>query len=58
MIRAYTGGRNAEKNHLWLAFGGERGGGGGRHVKMPKNTTSGSHLDAREVVVVGFVLKC
>jgi len=39
-----------EKNHLWLAFGCE-GGGGGSHIETTKMTTSGSHLDAREVVV-------
>jgi len=42
-----------EKNHLWLTFGCERGGGGGSCVEMMKRTTSGLHLDAREVVVVG-----
>jgi len=46
-----------EKNHLWLAFGCEGGDGGGRHVKTPKITTSGSRLDAREVMVVGGVSK-
>jgi hypothetical protein len=39
-------------NHLRLAFGCEGGGSGGRRVETPKKTTSGSHLDAREVVVV------
>jgi len=43
--------RNGEMNHLRLAFGSEGGGGGGRHVEMAKWTTSGSRLDAREVVV-------
>jgi len=38
-------------DHLRLAFGHEGGGGGGVHVEMPKSTTSGSHLDVREVVV-------
>ena len=41
-----------EKNHLQLAFGCEGGGGGGIRVKTTKMTTSGSRLDAREVVVV------
>jgi len=50
-------GRNAEKNHLQLAFGREGGGGGGRRVETPNKTTPGSRLDAREVVVVGGVLK-
>ena len=44
--------KTTEKDHLWLAFGCEDGGGGGSHVETPKNTTSSSHLDAREVVVV------
>jgi len=44
-----------QKNHLWLAFGCEGGGGGGRQVERPKKTTSGSCLDAREVVVVRWV---
>ena len=39
-------------NHLRLAFGCEGGGGGGRGIGRMKKTTSGSHLDAREVVVV------
>jgi len=41
-----------EKNHLRLAFGCEGGGDGGSRVEMTKMTTSGSRLDAREVVVV------
>jgi hypothetical protein len=45
----------AEKNHLRLVFGCEGGDGGGRRVETPKITTSTSHLDAREVVVVGEV---
>jgi len=45
--------RNDENDHLRLAFGCEGGGGGGSHVETTKMTTSGSHLDAREVVVVG-----
>ena len=48
---------NAEKNHLRLTFGREEGGGGGSRVKTTKRTTSGSHLDAREVVVVGVMSK-
>jgi len=28
--------RNGEMNHLWLAFGSEGGGSGGRHVEMAK----------------------
>src|SRR6266567_1551980 len=40
-----------EKHHLRLAFGCEGGGGGGKSVKMREKTTSGSRLDAREVVV-------
>ena len=35
----------------------EGGGGGGRHVKTTKWTTSGSRLDAREVVVVAEALE-
>jgi len=42
----------AEKNHLWLVFGCEGGGGGGSRIKMLKSTTSGLCLDMREVVVV------
>ena len=42
--------RNTEINHLRLAFGCG-GGGGGSRIETPKSTTSGSHLDAREVVV-------
>ena len=44
-------------DHVQLAFEHEGGGGGGVHVKMLKKTTSSLHLDAREVVVVGFVSK-
>jgi hypothetical protein len=47
----------AEMNHLWLAFGCKGGGGGGSRVETPKKTTSGSRLDAREVVVVGVASK-
>jgi len=50
--------RNAEKNHLQLAFGREGGGGGGSRVETTKSTTSGSRLDAREVVVVVVASKC
>jgi len=46
----------AEKDHLRLAFGRE-GGGGGYRVETPILTTSGSRLDAREVVVVGVASK-
>ena len=42
-----------KKNYPWLAFGCEGGGGGGSHVETMKMTTSGSCLDAREVVVMG-----
>ena len=49
--------RNGEMNHLQLAFRHEGDGGGGRRVETPKWTTPGSRLDAREVVVVGFVSK-
>ena len=49
--------RNVEKNHLRLVFGCEGGGGGGRHGERVEKTTSGSRLDAREVVVVGDVVK-
>ena len=42
-----------KKNYPRLAFGCEGGGGGGSHVEMMKMTTSGSRLDAREVVVMG-----
>jgi len=41
-----------EKDHLQLAFGCEGGGGGGNGVERRQNTTSGSRLDAREVVMV------
>ena len=54
--------KERKKNHLWLAFGCEGGGGGGRRVEMLKKTTSGSRLNAREVVVVrechGFMNPC
>jgi len=43
-------GRNTKKNHLWLAFECEGGGGGGRRVGRTKMTTFGSRLNAREVV--------
>jgi hypothetical protein len=36
---------------LWLAFRREGGGGGGRHVETTKWTSSGLHLNVREVVV-------
>ena len=49
--------RNAEMDHLRLAFGSEGGDGGGSRVETPERTTSGSRLDAREVVVVGFASK-
>ena len=55
-----SGGRRvemAEMDHLRLAFGREGGGGGGTGSRIDEKTTSGSHLDAREVVVVGDVLK-
>ena len=38
-------------------FGCEEGGGHGRNVERTKITTSGSHLDAREVVIMADVLK-
>jgi len=38
-------------NHLWLVFGSKGGGGGRRHVETTKWTSSGSCLNAREVVV-------
>jgi len=47
---------NAENNHLWLTFGC-KGGGGGKGVGRTKKTTSSSHLNMREVVVVGDMLK-
>ena len=46
-----------EKNHLRLAFGGERGGGRGRYIENQRKTTSGSRLDAREVVVTAVASK-
>jgi len=49
--------RNVEMDHLRLAFGCEGGGCNGRHVETAKWTTSGSRLDAREVVVVGDLSK-
>jgi len=49
--------QNDEKNHLQLAFGCEGGGGGGSRVETTKRTTSGSHLDARKVVVVAVASK-
>jgi hypothetical protein len=54
------GGRRVErtkKNHLRLVFGREGGGGCGRRVGRTKMTTSGSHWDTREVVVVGVASK-
>jgi hypothetical protein len=45
--------KTGKNDHLRLAFGCEGGGGGGRRVERMKETTSGSCLDAREVVVVG-----
>ena len=45
------------KNHLQFAFGCDGGGGCGRRVESKKKTTSDSHLDAREVVVVVDTLK-
>jgi len=50
--------RNAKMDHVQLAFGHEGGGSGGVRVEMLKRTTSGSRLDAREVVVVEFTSKC
>ena len=47
----------AEIDHLQLAFGHEGGGGGGTGGRIDEKTTSGSRLDAREVVVVGGVSK-
>jgi len=38
-------------------FGCEGGGGSGNRIEMTKKTTSSSHLDAREVVMVGVVSK-
>ena len=45
-----------EMDHPWLAFGREGGGGSGIRFETPKSTTSGSRLDAREVVVVAGIL--
>jgi len=45
-----------KNDHLWLAFGC-KGGGSGSCIGTTKITTSGLHLDAREVVVVGGVLE-
>ena len=47
----------AEIDHLQLAFRREGGDSGGRRIEMPKITTSGSRLDAREVEVVGVASK-
>ena len=52
-----AGGRHSRRNHLQLAFGRKGGGSGGRRVERTKKTTSGSRLNAREVVVVGVGLK-
>jgi hypothetical protein len=46
--------QNAKKIHLRLAFGCEGGGSNGSGIEIIK---TGSHLDAREVVVVADVLK-
>jgi len=50
--------RNCEMNHLQLAFQCEGDGGGWMHVETTKWTIPGSHLDMREVVVVGVASKC
>ena len=50
--------QNAKKIHLRLAFGCEGGGSGGSGVETMERSTSGSRLDAREVVVVADMLKC
>ena len=47
----------ASKFYLQLAFGCEGGGSGGSGVETIERSPSGSHLDAREVVVVADVLK-
>ena len=47
----------AEIDHLQLAFGCKGGGDGGTGSGIDEKTTSGSHLDAREVVVVGDMSK-
>jgi hypothetical protein len=44
----------AKNDHLRLAFGRE-GGGGGSRVGTTKITTSGSRLDAREVVAANVL---
>jgi len=44
-------------DHVQLTFEHEGGGSGGDRVKMLKKTTSSLRLDAREVVVVGFMSK-
>ena len=49
--------KTAEMNHLRLALGCEGGSGGGSRVKTTRKTTSSSHLDVREVVVVGVASK-
>ena len=46
-----AGFKTLDNHYLQLAFECEGGGGGGRRVGRTKETTSGSHLDAREVVV-------
>jgi hypothetical protein len=47
----------AEIDHLRLVFGREGGDGGGTGGRIDEKTTSGSRLDAREVVVVGGMSK-
>jgi hypothetical protein len=42
-----------KKNYLRLTLGCEGGGGGRSRIETTTVTTSGSHLDAREVVVGG-----
>ena len=44
--------KKLKKTPLQLAFGWDGGGSGGKRVEMSKKSTSGSHLDGREVVVV------
>ena len=46
-----------KKDHLWLTFRHEGGGGHGSRVENQKKTTSGLCLDAREVVVVADMSK-